>query len=220
MKIISFRRFLIDQFLNSFPFYGKVIDIGGKKDNKRGGFNPKMQKVEEWVYVNIDISVNPDICSSTESIPVTNNSYDNALLIEVLEHLENPVSVLKEISRILKNNGKLILTIPFLYPVHADPYDFQRWTPDKIRNELCRLGFQDIKIQNLGNLLVVIFDLIMFINRRSIFNKQTRIKILINKILRKLARLICYFDKYFVSYSQYITSGYFVEAKKSNLKYD
>jgi len=41
----SFRRYYLDQFLLGTEFYGNVLDLGGKKEQKRGGFHPPLGKV-------------------------------------------------------------------------------------------------------------------------------------------------------------------------------
>jgi ubiquinone/menaquinone biosynthesis C-methylase UbiE len=47
-----------------------------------------------------------------EKIPFENNNFDKVLCTEVIEHVLDPVSVLKEISRVLKPTGILSLSIP------------------------------------------------------------------------------------------------------------
>jgi SAM-dependent methyltransferase len=48
-----------------------------------------------------------------ESFPFANEEFDVVLFCEIIEHLlMNPVGVLKEIKRVLKQNGTLILTTP------------------------------------------------------------------------------------------------------------
>lgn len=48
----------------------------------------------------------------TESLPLENERFEIVLLLAVLEHLVNPISLFKEIKRILKTEGLLILTTP------------------------------------------------------------------------------------------------------------
>ena len=52
-----------------------------------------------------------------ENIPYVENinnseKYDNIVSINVLEHIENDTKILKELSKILKPRGKLILYLP------------------------------------------------------------------------------------------------------------
>ena len=52
--------------------------------------------------------------------------------------------------------------MPFLYPIHADPDDYQRWTDVKIKKVLKDYGFTSIKVTAMGGGLAVIFDLIRY----------------------------------------------------------
>ncbi|MBI2268227.1 MAG: class I SAM-dependent methyltransferase [Candidatus Blackburnbacteria bacterium] len=63
-----------------------------------------------------------DIISDITNIPVSSSSYDNILCTEVLEHIPYPDMAIKEISRILKKGGRLILTAPFCSLTHMSPY--------------------------------------------------------------------------------------------------
>lgn len=63
------------------------------------------------------------VCDITQ-IPVANASFDSIVCTEVLEHVIDPISVLREFSRILKPNGILLLTAPQASQVHMEPYHF------------------------------------------------------------------------------------------------
>lgn len=57
-------------------------------------------------------------------IPLEDKSVDVVLCTEVFEHLKDPVLAVREISRILKPGGELILTAPFCSLTHMAPYYF------------------------------------------------------------------------------------------------
>ena len=63
-------------------------------------------------------------------------TYDIIVSFEVLEHHERPDIFFKECSRILKNEGILLITFPFIWNLHEEPYDYQRFTHYKIK-KLC-----------------------------------------------------------------------------------
>lgn len=215
MKFITCRRYYLDKALLETNFYGKVLDVGGKKDNKRGKFRPPLDTCDSWEYLNIDKSTNPDYACSADNIPIKDGNFDMVILAEVLEHLENPIDVLKECKRILKTNGKIIITIPFLYPKHADPYDYQRWTDYKLENELKKLSFKDVIIKPMGSVFAVIYDLlhvslVMASKNRKAFKNRA-----INKfIMPPLAKVILWLDKKYEYKNKAITTGYYIEAKK------
>lgn len=65
-----------------------------------------------------------DIISDIISIPREDSTFDAILCTEVLEHVPNPELAIKELSRLLKNEGQLILTAPFCSLTHFAPYHF------------------------------------------------------------------------------------------------
>lgn len=67
-------------------------------------------------------------CSVSDMAPVADTSYDTVLCSEVLEHLADPAAALREINRVLKPGGKLILSVPFLGRLHEEPHDYYRFT--------------------------------------------------------------------------------------------
>ena len=157
---ITIHRYYLDKYLYQTSFYGKVLDVGGKKVGKRGAFRPPDEKCECWHYVNTDSSTNPDYCCNAESVPVDGGTYDNVVMCELLEHVEYPEKVLKEAARLLKQGGKIIISIPFLFPYHPDPNDFQRWTKEKIVKEMKSAGFSEINISNMGGVGSVVHDIL------------------------------------------------------------
>ena len=54
-----------------------------------------------------------DIVGDITSIPEPDASFDAILCVEVLEHVPDPLAALRELGRLLKPNGQLILTAPF-----------------------------------------------------------------------------------------------------------
>lgn len=154
---------------------GIIVDIGGKKLNKRGTFRPTQGNDSDlWLYLNIDSSAEPDAVTDAHDIPLMDNSVDCVICCEVLEHVEDPKQCCNEIARVLKDGGVLILSIPFLYPVHADPYDFQRLTPEGIR-KACS-SFSKIEIIPMGSWIGTL-GMIAEIGAREIRWQQLRIVI-------------------------------------------
>ena len=62
------------------------------------------------------------------NLPFRSECADVVICTEVLEHCKNPSKVVDESYRILKNSRTLILSVPFLFPVHSD-HDYWRFTP-------------------------------------------------------------------------------------------
>lgn len=65
-----------------------------------------------------------DIVSDIVSIPLPDASVDAVMCTEVLEHVPDPVAAIKELSRLLKPGGRLLITAPFASLTHFAPYHF------------------------------------------------------------------------------------------------
>ena len=93
----------------------------------------------EYIGIDVDESGHPnqdkknDITWNKKKLPFENEFFDIILMTEVLEHIENVGETLDELNRVLKNNGKIFITSPFLWKEHEKPYDFQRFTSFVVR---------------------------------------------------------------------------------------
>lgn len=87
--------------------------------------------------------------------PVKTRAVDFILCTETLEHVAEPMDLLKEASRVLKPGGHLLLTVPFAARWHFIPYDYWRYTPSSLKNLLTQAGFSDIQVFARGNQLTV-----------------------------------------------------------------
>jgi hypothetical protein len=63
--------------------------------------------------------------------------------LSVLEHCKNPFKMADNLTRLLKDGGKIIICVPFSWKIHAYPDDYWRFTPAALR-----LLFPDIAFNN------------------------------------------------------------------------
>jgi len=73
-----------------------------------------------------------------EKMPFATAEFDSILCNAVLEHVEAPEPVMREMVRVLRPGGYLVAAIPFLQPFHPCPGDFRRYTREGMR----RLGLE------------------------------------------------------------------------------
>jgi SAM-dependent methyltransferase len=93
-----------------------------------------------------------DIVSDIAEIPEPNASFDAILCTEVLEHVPNPVSAIKELARLLKPGGTLILTAPFCSLTHFAPYHYSTgFTRYFFATHLRNFGFEVVEMTPNGN---------------------------------------------------------------------
>jgi glycosyltransferase involved in cell wall biosynthesis len=92
----------------------------------------------------------PDLFWDGKRIPLGDNSVDCAMATELFEHLPDPEQVMAEICRVLKPDGKIFFTVPFLWSLHTVPHDEYRYTPFSLERHLKNSGFSSINIKALG----------------------------------------------------------------------
>ncbi|MCC6166438.1 MAG: methyltransferase domain-containing protein [Caldilineaceae bacterium] len=149
----SLRRLYVDAFMAqqaaALAPRSRVLDLGGHKRAKRGEFDIGRYDLQV-VYANLTVDKTPDLQANAAALPLAADSFDAVVCAELLEHVPDPRRVLVEAARVLRPGGSLVLTIPFLYPIHADPYDFGRYTDTFWRHTLAEAGFCGVEVTPQG----------------------------------------------------------------------
>lgn len=103
---------------------GRLLDIGCEQKPYGVFLHPSVE------HVGIDLFDGPkvDVIYDGKHIPFPDNSFDAILCTQVLEHAEDVEQVCNEMVRVLKPDGQLIITVPFIYCEHSAPYDFRRFS--------------------------------------------------------------------------------------------
>ncbi|MDC0297308.1 class I SAM-dependent methyltransferase, partial [Crocinitomicaceae bacterium] len=94
--------------------------------------------------------ITPDVYWDGVKMPFEDSTFDSCMATEVLEHCPNPEIVLKEVSRVLKPEGTLFFTVPFIWNLHEAPHDEYRYTPFALKRHLLNSGFKDVQIKSSG----------------------------------------------------------------------
>ncbi|OGD63375.1 hypothetical protein A2160_02735 [Candidatus Beckwithbacteria bacterium RBG_13_42_9] len=115
-----------------------ILEIGAKDKPYRDLF-------PNSVALDIDKSPQIDVMADAQSLPFQPGSFSVILCTEVLEHCHSPQRLIDECYRVLKKDGKLILTTRFIFPIHDAPNDFFRFTKYGLKY-LCR-DFSKSKIK-------------------------------------------------------------------------
>lgn len=103
-------------------------------------------QMENWEYRPTDI------VSDIAHIPEPEASFDCILCTEVLEHVPDPVNVLKEFKRLLKPGGILLITAPFCSLTHFAPYHFSTGFNEYFfMHHLPQMDFEIRDVQRNGN---------------------------------------------------------------------
>jgi SAM-dependent methyltransferase len=142
---------------------GRLLDVGCGQKPYEHIFRPFLRE-----YVGIErkdtfalthaseSGPRPDVLYDGDRLPFDDGSFDTVLNVQVLEHTPRPLELVKEMSRVLKDDGRLILSAPFQFRLHEEPHDYFRYSPHGLR-VLCReAGLEIVEIYPMGSLWSVI----------------------------------------------------------------
>jgi SAM-dependent methyltransferase len=143
LSVNSLTRSLQYEILNSLGNLGDVLDFGGgSKSHYIKNINCKSYK-----SINIDQRIEPTwLIKAGDPIPNLKNKFDTVISFNTIEHIYEPSKLIFEFYRILKPGGTVLITTPFLFPIHGHPDDFFRPTPSWYRQTLNYYGFREINI--------------------------------------------------------------------------
>ena len=187
-----------------------VLTIGSGGDINRLLYKFAGHTSFEVVSLDIDEDRKPDIIGDIHDYDFGNHKFDVVVICEVLEHLYAPHKALANIHSILKPGGKLILSTPFVFPIHDEPYDYYRFTKYGLKYLLSDYRNVEISERNtFFETIDVLWVRLLMVNSKNSF-KVSRIVIpFIYYFKRPLTKLLDRLVK-----SDRMTTGYVVTAIK------
>ncbi|MES2770830.1 MAG: methyltransferase domain-containing protein [Pseudomonadota bacterium] len=160
----------IATFLPSAPV-ARVLDYGA-------GNSPYRHVICCEHYLRADLSQNlagdiDQLIIPGEQLPFAPASFNLILLLDVLEHLADPAFVLRDIKRLLAPQGRLIISVPFLYREHETPHDFARYTAFGIRQLIANQEGTVLRLKKVGNVFYTLLSL--FLERGIVNGERNRL---------------------------------------------
>ena len=121
---------------------GKTLDVGCGNKPYKNLFNYSE-------YIGIDFegahdhsNEDIDLFYDGKNFPFRDNDFDSVVCTQTLEHVNDPNNLVKEIHRVLKNEGTLLLSVPFIWGEHEKPHDYTRYTSFGLKHLLEQTGFE------------------------------------------------------------------------------
>ncbi len=118
-----------------------VVDVGG-------GEAPYRRKIDASVHLSVDRRSPPQTLATHQVVadacrlPVPDATADLVLCTEVVEHVADDRALYRELRRITADHGALVLSAPFVHPLHESPHDYRRPTSAGLAHGLRSAGFE------------------------------------------------------------------------------
>lgn len=126
---------------------GDVLDVGC-------GTAPYRPLFSHARYVGVEVASSSkfgsaksgaDVFYDGRHLPMADESVDHILCNQVLEHVFEPIEFLLELHRVLRPGGRIMLTVPFVWDEHEQPYDFARYSSFGLAHLAGKCGLDIIK---------------------------------------------------------------------------
>lgn len=208
MKNIKTTRELVDY--TKHYIFGDVLDYGAGTAKYRN-----LIKTKAATYTTFDVvpGENIDVVGDVLKAPFADGSFDSIVSTQVLEHVEKPWVMVSEMRRILRPGGICIVSAPFMFPYHAHPCDFFRFTTEGMKSLFVNENFEIVEIDSYGKTFTV-FSEIIHLTFFSPYEEKKRGKWYL-RIMRRIERFAGFLDKY--SKSKIIYPNVYIVARKKKI---
>lgn len=116
----------------------RILDVGCGRGDFSALFSAhSFLELDIYPYPEVDV-----VCDLSSCVPFRENSFDVIALLNVIEHVQDALSLLQVIYRLLAPGGCALISIPFMLKIHQAPIDYVRFTHFALRAMADQIGFQ------------------------------------------------------------------------------
>lgn len=133
-----------------------VLDAGAGDGAYRRHFDRFSYESADFVKLDKEYDSEITYVGDLAELPVADDRFDLVVITQVLEHLPDPLRVLRELRRVLKPKARIWASCPLFYEEHEQPYDFYRYTRFGLAHLFEQAGYREIEIEWLEGYMATI----------------------------------------------------------------
>lgn len=162
----------------------RMLDLGCGSQPYRHLFD-----VTEYIGLDVEVSGHDHKTSRIDrfydgrTIPFADGHFDAVLATEVFEHVLHLDDLIGEINRVTRPGGALLITLPFFWPEHEEPYDYARYTSYGIVDLLTRNGFDVAGHSKAANNVETIFQMMAAYVWHTLLPTHPALKFMLSPVL-------------------------------------
>jgi SAM-dependent methyltransferase len=211
--------FLIRDIKDAINHYAKgdLLDLGCGNKPYQSLYESKTRTQTGCDVIQSDKNRVDVICPVT-NLKFHDEQFDTILCTQVLEHVFEHDKMMSEIYRVLKPGGHIILTVPFVWELHEEPYDFFRYTKHALKELFERTRLKIDYIKPNGGKWAAIYQLrnnmmyLSFRRRKTWGNRLKKILFMELRLTQLRNHFAIWMDKKF--FDDVFTLNYIIVAHK------
>lgn len=129
------------------PLAGPYLEVGSKDQGSAKDLKPLFADAGDWVGVDIEgghgVDVTLDLTADFGEVDsaLSGRRFGTVFCFSTLEHCKQPFRMAGNLTRLLRPDGHLVLSVPFAFKFHAFPSDYWRFTPEGVKILFPKLDF-------------------------------------------------------------------------------
>ena len=128
-------------------FSGPFLEIGSKDYGSTQDLRPLFSGKGDYIGIDQEAGKGVDqildITDAFEKIDeeLNHQRFGTIFCLSVLEHCQQPFTAAANLTRLLKTDGQLCISVPFSWKIHAYPNDYWLFTPEGVRKLFSEIKF-------------------------------------------------------------------------------
>lgn len=117
--------------IETFPLPEPIVEVGSLQVENQSANSNLRPLFAGKKFVGIDMRPGPgvDRVENVERLSFPDRSVGTVVALNIFEHVERFWLGFREIERVLRDDGAVLISVPFHFKIHAYPSDYWRFTP-------------------------------------------------------------------------------------------